>query len=234
MTALALASIAFNRPHLVKEQIRLLRKYLDEDFTYSVVDNSTSDTKAAEIAAVCAEAGVPYHRVTFGEHVPALQWAWDEVVAKSGAPYGGLLDHDIFPVRPTHLVSLIEPAGFLGCGQRHGPTDRLYLWPGWAFFSFEWLNGRRVDWDGIRGDEKANDGDTGSAMWPLFAAEDWPLLYRVRHSYESIRRPDDYGLQSFGIEHMGDWVHLTNGSGWMAIPNPREREALTHEMLAAL
>lgn len=234
MTALALASIAFNRPHLIREQIRLLRKYLDEDFTYTVVDNSTKESASEEIAAICAEADVRHDRVRFGEHVPALQWAWDNVIVPSGAPYGGLLDHDIFPTKKTHLVSLIEPAGFLGCGQRHGPSDKLYLWPGWCFFSFAWLNGRHVDWDGIRGDAKADDGDTGSAMWPLFSETDWPLLYRVKHSYESIRRPDDYGLQSFGVEYMSDWLHFSNGSNWLAIPDPLGREKILHEMLAAL
>lgn len=234
MTTLALATIAFNRPHLIEEQIRLLRKYLQDDFTLTIIDNSSDEAASNVIESICAASGTAYHRVTFHEHVPALQWAWDNVIAPSGAPYGGLLDHDIFPTCPTHLVSLIEPAGFLGCGQRHGPSDHLYLWPGWAFFSFKWLAGRHVDWDGIRGEVKADDGDTGSAMWPLFSDEDWPLLYRVHHSYESIRRPDDYGLQSFGVEYISDWLHFSNGSGWLRIPDPRGREALLHAMLEAL
>jgi hypothetical protein len=56
----------------------------------------------------------------------------------------------------------------------------------------------------------------------------------MEHGYRFIREPDDYGLQSSGVEIIGDWLHLTNGSHWMQVPDPEERDRLTAEMIAAL
>lgn len=235
MTQLSLASIAFNRPRLVGEQIRLLKKYLDEDYVLNVVDNSSDEAAAGQIAAICVETGTPYHRVTFGEHVPALNWAWHEVLWPSGAPYVGMLDHDVFPTCQTRLIPRIDDAGFAGVGQMHGPSERMYLWPGFAFFRRSFVGDRPVSWDGIRNGVKADDGDTGSALWPLFSDDDWRLMFRGGHSYEAIRPPDKWGSQSWAIERFwSDWIHFSNASDWKQIPNPREREAILWSMLEGL
>lgn len=235
MAELALAVIAFNRPRLIAEQIRLLRANLVDDFGYVVIDNSSNDEAAIQICDICISAGVGYLRVdTEGhEHIPALKLAW-EVLKQTGSPFLGVIDHDVFPTRPTGLVQMIAEAGFFGVGQRHGPTDRLYLWPGFCFFSRDWLAGRDVDFDGIRGADKADDGDTGSAMWPLFTEESWHAFYRVEHSYRPIRPPDDYGLQSWGYETLGDWIHFSNGSHWMRVPDPEARDAALFSLLEGL
>lgn len=237
MAELELASIAFNKPRLIAEQIRLIRKHLWQDrFHYTVVDNSSDAAAAEEIRALCTSSRVGYRRCPDEEHehAAALNFAWTEVLGSTSALYRGLLDHDIFPQRATSLVPLIADAGFFGVGQRHPPTGHLYLWPGFVFFSTDWLADRTVDFTGIRGEVRADDGDTGSGMWPLFADEDWRKLYRVDHSYKPIREPDDFGLQSFGVEMIGDWLHLSNGSGWMRIPEPAERERLVFELLETL
>ena len=71
-------------------------------------------------------------------------------------------------------------------------------------------------------------------MWRLFDREDWKSFYRVTHGYGALRRPDSVGLQSWGYEEIGDWLHLSNASEWMEIPQPEEREALVFELLARL
>lgn len=215
---IALATIAFGRPRLIEEQERLLEKYLQDDFSLFVVDNSP---------------GTFIHGETGGAHDEALNCAAAELLA-GDAPYIGFLDHDIFPTQPTTLIDKIEEAGFYGVGQRHAPTGHLYLWPGFAFFSREWLAGRTLDFRGIRGEKKADDGDTGSGLWPLFQGEDWEKLYKVEHTYQAIRRPDSHGLQSWGVERIDGWLHLSNGSGWMNVPDHDERDRLTYEMIAAL
>lgn len=236
MAELELAAIAFNKPRLIEEQLRLLRAHLRDDFNYTVVDNSSDEACASQICDICMSAGVGYRRAPDDkhEHATALNFAWNDVLGPTDARYRGLLDHDIFPRRTTRLKPLIAEAGFFGVGQRHPPTGHLYLWPGFVFFSIDWLAGRPVDFNGIRGAVRADDGDTGSSMWPLFADEDWRKLYRVDHSYKPIREPDDFGLQSFGVEFIGDWLHLSNGSGWMRIPEPAERERLVFELLETL
>ncbi len=203
---IALATIAFNQPKLIVEQRRLFPKYLLDEHELVV-----------------------YHSISM--HHEALNAA---VPLVSHADYFGFLDHDVFPIRPTTLIDKIEQAGFYGLGQRHPATGHLYLWPGFCFFSREWLAGRTLDFSGYRDGDKRNDGDTGSANWPLFVDEDWEKMYSIPHGYEVIRRPDEYGLQSWGYETFGDWIHFSNGSQWMKIPNPEERERRLFEMLAAV
>lgn len=231
--SLLLASIAFNQPRLISEQIRLLGKHLDDPYRLVVFDNSSIRLVAAKVENVCAAGGAEYRRLSTRLHHEGLNQAARELLSED-EPFIGFLDHDVFPMHQTRLISLIEAAGFYGVGQRHPATGHLYLWPGFCFFSRKWLNGRPLDFSGLRDGDKRNDGDTGSCLWPLFQKEDWQKLYQVRHSYKPIRRPDEWGLQSWGVEQIGDWLHLTNGSGWMRIPDPDERERLLFEMLSKL
>lgn len=230
---LELVAIAYNQPRLISEQIRLLRKHLRDRFRYTVVDASTDFGATARIEHLCGEAGVGYRGSPSSEHVDALNFAWQEVLKPSGSRYLGTLDHDIFPTRPTRLVKQIRP-GFYGVGQRHPATGHLYLWPGFCFFDRDWLAGRDPDFGGIRDGDPRNNGDTGSGMWPLFADQDWSNLCGADHGYRAIREPDAFGLQSWGVELISDWLHFTNGSGWMEVPNPAERERLLFEQLEEL
>ena len=235
---LALVSIAFNKPRLISEQIRLFRKYLKDDYTLTVVDNSSEPKMIHQIMAVCASTETPYVRAPTSkgqEHYDALNYAWQEVLKPSSSTHIGFLDHDVFPTKETTLLDKVGEVGFYGVGQRHSPTDKLYLWPGFFFISRAWLGDRELDFNGIRGDEKRDDGDTGSANWPLFENEDWSKMFHSSSfGYRNIRRPDNYGLQSFGYEDFGDFIHFTNGSFWMAIPQPEERERLLQEILDTL
>ena len=207
---LALATIAFDQPRLIEEQKRLLEKYLQDEFDLIVVENSERMHHEGLNAAA--------------QYFQAYE-----------APYIGFLDHDVFPIRPTTLIDKISEVGFYGVGQRHPATGHLYLWPGFCFFSRAWLAGRPLDFTGLRDGDKRNDGDTGSSLWPLFEGEDWEKMYRLTQSYGVIREPDGYGLQSWGYEKLGeDWIHFSNGSQWMRVPDPEGREKLLFDLLAGL
>lgn len=233
---LELATIAFNRPRLIGEQIRLLRKHLTDEFTLTVLDNSDDEEASREIHEVAlAVLDVHWERPSISPrmHHLALNHA-ARSFREQGSEFFGFLDHDIFPVRETRLLPLIEEAGFLGIGQRAPATGRLYPWPGWVFFSRDWLGERELNFGGKGG------GDTGSALQDLFDEEEWEKFYRVGHGYRAVRHPDDVGLQSWGYEHFStdggepDWIHLTNGSRWMAVPDIEGRERIIFDLLAEL
>lgn len=232
---LALASIAYNAPRAVSEQIRLLKKYMLDDWSLIVIDNSTDHAARGEILETCDReqigwvASDPEHRL----HHHGLNWAAAYMINRD-APNIGFLDHDVYPTKPTRLIPLIEEAGFLGVGQRHSATGHLYPWPGFLFFSREWLAGRPLDFTGISDRDPRNNGDTGSGLWPLFQDEDWKALYRLDHGYRALRAPDEHGLQSWGYEVIGDWIHITNASGWMRVPDRVERDCLVYDLLASL
>jgi hypothetical protein len=223
---------------MIQHQIRLLRKYLEDDYLLMVFDNSSDRQAEKEIWSVCGKSRTPYVRVVTDKHLhyEALEVAAIELLERDPEIIG-FLDHDIYPTRSTRIAPLLSPNGFYGIGQRHAPTNQLYLWPGFCFLSTRWLASKSpltLNFDGIRGAAKADDGDCGSMNAPLFANEDWERLYAAPHGYKAIRTPDSVGLQSWGIETMGDWVHLSNGSGWMAIPEPEERDRIVIEMLEAM
>lgn len=235
MTILSLFVTGFERPDLLREQRRLLDKYLADDFEVCVLDNSrTAETRRA-MEVTCDDIGFGYRAVSSEkhEHPDALNLA-ASIAADLHVAYWGCLDHDVFPRRPTTLIDLIDKAGFYGIGQRHTPTQKQYLWPGFVFFSRDWLNGRVPNFNGIRGADKRDDGDCGSMLHTLFTDDDWTRVHRPEHGYGHIRPSDTYGLQSFGYEFFGDWIHLTNASRWMEVPNPNERDMLLRDMLAAL
>jgi hypothetical protein len=226
--------VAFGRPDLLKEQVRLIRKYLTDKNGITVVDNTPEPPPEMEL--ICRENQMGYMGVPHEahQHPQALNFAAEHALDNTDAEFFGFLDHDIFPLTHTTLIEKVEKTGFYGIGQRHVPTGHLYLWPGFCFFSRTWLDGRKLNFNGIRGEMRRDDGDCGSMNWPLFEHEDWSKLWPMGHGYKPIREPDSFGLQSFGVEIIGDWVHLTNGSHWMKVPAPEERDRLTAELIAAL
>jgi hypothetical protein len=226
--------VAFGRPDLLRHQIRLIRKNLRDSAGVTVIDNTPEAVPEMEL--ICQGSQMGYMRSPSEDHLhsEALDFACEHALDSTDAEFFGFLDHDIFPRQETTLIEKIEKTGFYGIGQRHAPTGALYLWPGFCFFSRSWLDGRRPNFDGIRGIDKRDDGDCGSANWPLFEHEVWENMWPMEHGYRFIREPDDYGLQSSGVEIIGDWLHLTNGSHWMQVPDPEERDRLTAEMIAAL
>lgn len=232
-TELALATIAHNAPRWIAEQIRLLSSYLKDDFMLTVYDSSSNEEAAEQIRSICETTETYYRRLDERMHHLSLNAAAAHLLA-GDAPRIGFLDHDIFPSCDVELVPSIDAAGFYGVPQRHAPTSKMYLWPGFCFFSREWLNGRPLDFGGIRLKHPRDDGDTGSLLSDLFVDDDWEAMCRIEHGYKAIRKPDSYGLQSWGVEMIDGWIHFSNGSGWMRIPNPEERERLLGELLVGL
>lgn len=234
MGVINLFVVGFGRPDLLREQHRLFTKYLKDPFEICVIDN-TREPDNEQMESACRELSVGYQRAVSDnhEHHDALNQA-SRLATGNKAEYWMTLDHDVFPRKKTTLINKIRVAGFYGIGQFHHPTQTRYLWPGFAGFSREWLNGRIPNFNGIRGVDKRDDGDTGSMLGPLFTYEDWERMHRTEHGYKVIRPEDEFGLQSYGIEFFDSFIHLTNASHWMNIPDPAGRDRVLAEMITAL
>jgi hypothetical protein len=248
------ATTSFNVAWTVHEQLRLLGKHLTDPHHVFVFDNSTNRATAAEIRDIADKAGasyVPPPTVGPREHTDALNRSADlfrrldtpdgTVEGQSGAEVTHLLwlDHDIYPTDFVELAPLVNRAGFLAIRQRHAPTGMHYPWPGFLAVSRRWLNGRALNFNGIRGAEKRDDGDAGSMLWPVFETADWTALPPVEHGYRELRPADDVGLQSYAYEFFRfgngtEWRHAMNVSGWLQVPDPDGRAQLVREMVEAL
>jgi hypothetical protein len=246
-----IAVTAFNSPWTLREQLRLLHENLLDEHRVFVFDNSDHDLKP-EVETLCGAAGATYMHVgKRREHIDALNRASGcfRTLDQPGGNFLGetgdgvthlmWLDHDVYLTALLRLCPLIDQGGFLAIRQRHPATGVHYAWPGFLAVSRTWLNGRALDFSGIRGEEKRDDGDTGSMTYPIFDVADWSALPPVEHGYRQLREPDDIGLQSWAYEffRFGDtpeWRHATNVSRWLAVPDPEERERLVREMVEAL
>lgn len=226
----------FGRADLLREQVRLLDKHLDDAYSLCVIDN-TAGLRSPLMEMTARRLGIDYMRSNSPKHLhnDALNMASRHACFQR-FDHWGVIDHDIFPVRQTTLIDKIDAAGFFGLGQTHTATGARYLWPGFAFFSRSWLDGRVPNFDGIRGDTKADDGDCGSMLHTLFVDGDLDSMAPLEHGYGVLRDPERYGinLQSHGFEIVGDWVHATNASHWLTVPDPEGRDRLISDMLAAL
>lgn len=229
-----LFTVGFKRPDLLWEQARLLKKYMVDPYLLHLVDNSPNED-AEGMRQNADRLEVEYLRPSNGgPHHVALNFA-AQTARERGYDYFMFLDHDVFPRRECEIIPLLGRIGFYGIGQYHAPSNRQYIWPGLFGVSAKWLGDRTLNFDGIRGEQKRDDGDTGSMNSYLFADEDWRNLHGVLdHGYGFLRAPDAYGLQSFGYEQMGPWLHLSNASHWMEIPNPEERDQLAAALIVSL
>lgn len=254
MNHLLVAITAFNHPWAVRECLRLLNENLLDEHRCFVFDNSDADV-TLEMAEVSVDAGA-IHILTGPkyprrEHTDALNCAAanfrvldtpdGDFLGESGDRVTHLLwlDHDVFLTAPTELCPLVDEGGFLAVRQRHAPTGVHYPWPGFLAVSRAWLGGRPLNFDGIRGEEKRDDGDAGSMLWPVFDGEDWSRLPAVEHGYRQLREQDDVGLQSWAYEYFrfgggAEWRHATNVSRWLSVPDPEGRERLVRGMVEAL
>jgi hypothetical protein len=216
-----LVTIGFNVSWSITDQIRLLRKYLADPYVYTVCDNSTDESKAIRIAAVCREENVGYIRLPSNpglgpsdSHGLALTWAWRNYLKTRGASYLGFLDHDIFPIRHTRLIPDIRTVGVYGHQQ-----DRLglwYLWPGFCFLSRESLGDTDLDFVPSEG------LDTGGQLWKsVYSHRDRSKLPRPAHRYERLREGRD-DPQADYVEYLGDWLHAINASNWKGVDDKSE------------
>lgn len=57
---LDLVTIAFNNEIVIDYQIKLIRKYFSDDYQYTVVDNSSDESRQKRIETICVENGVNY------------------------------------------------------------------------------------------------------------------------------------------------------------------------------
>lgn len=226
---LDLATVAFNNPAVIAEQIRLLRKNLGDPFSYTVADQSPDRARSAEIERICVEQGVPYLRLPrsrgpapdpSASHGRALNWVLARYIRPRGAHYFGFLDHDVFPIRRTAVVPKFSRAPVWGHLQQRG--QRWYLWPGLSFFDARRVAHELLDFRPGRG------VDTGGRSWEaLYSKLDRADVEAPPRTLERLREGEG-GEQSDHYEVLGDWLHTYNASHWMPV---RCRDHLVAELV---
>lgn len=233
---LDLVTIAFNNDLVIAHQIRLLRKYLQDPYYFTVIDNSTDQQKQGTIMDLCQENNTSYIRLpklprSFLPMTPnishglALCWAYRNYLSRRKAKYFGFLDHDVFPIRPTKIIEILNNADIYGLEQSRvlaeGPI--WYLWPGFCFYRFDYVRDLKLNFMPRWG------ADVGSGNWkPLYSNYDKNKLPWVRFAYVKVREVPNEAMPDNFVEEIGDWLHTCNGSNWKSAPDKND---LVNELL---
>ena len=224
-----IATIAFNTPWVIEEQIRLIGKYVTDEHELSVYDNSSKMDVGWQIGKLCEAAGIRYVMSPTKQqkhtHESALKHACDDLLNRQ-APFICFLDHDVFPTAPVSLEALAANGVF---GVQQSCTAGTYLWPGLLVIRRSWLDGRpRLNLGSVPG------GDVGSALTAILTQDDLDSIPLVDYGYEPVMDPDDRATQAWTVERIGSFRHLTNASNWLALPNFHARERAVRTLVEAL
>jgi hypothetical protein len=215
---LILLPIAFNNVETIKLQYTYIHKNLTENFTYIVADNSSDKNAASAIKAFCKEHSIPYSKLPAnpltgshpsGSHGLALNWAYKNIVKKYKPKYFGFLDHDIFPVRKTEVVSKIKH-GVYGLVQER--NTNWYLWPGFCFYDYKTIKNYKIDF------RPAVGLDTGGGNYEsIYKTIDKKSLTPIVHYYKNTQTYESFDVYKGGeniVEVISDWVHIMRLSHW--------------------
>lgn len=208
-------SIAFNNPKVIEQQIRLVRKNVLDLFVFAVADNSSDDNSRKKIYELCKTAQIPYIRIPDNPYIEkkcsyshgvALNWVYRHYICKRNTAFFGFVDHDIFPIRPHHIIPNL--VGKKVYGHLQTRDDKWYLWPGFCFFERSETLNKKLDF------RPKKNLDTGARNWlTLYKNITLSELIIPPHSYGKLRDGDC--VQSDGYEVIGDWLHTFNASHWI-------------------
>lgn len=225
-----IVSVAFNCVHTVRQQIRLIRKYLQDPFCLTIADNSTDRHCREEIRRLCQAEKVAYiglptnpYRKTkcSNSHGTALDWMWRNYLSARPTAYFGFLDHDIYPVRRTSILKNLSGRKVHGALQVREP--RWYLWAGFSFFERSAVQDVEISFRPIE------DLDTGGRNFQtLYSRLQRANLIFPAQQYHQLRDGDLKQADQF--ETLGDWVHTFNASQWVEVDDLKEK--LVEELLA--
>lgn len=218
-----LITIAFNNDLVIELQIEYLRRYVQDEFSHIVCDNSSDSEKSENIRKICEENNVAYLRLPKNHlniigpsysHAAALNYVYRNVVSKRIPKYFGFIDHDLFPIAPISIAQYLQKQPCYGAKRQRG--DFWYLSAIMSFFSTDFLKNRKVDFMPIKPDGKTYL-DSGGGNWTdIYSKLDLGGLCFASERMEDFRPGGN--RHSDQIEIFDNvWLHTINGSYWKEV-----------------
>lgn len=222
-----LVTVAFNNEIVIKQQIRLLKKYMIDPYTYTVADNSPDPDKQEKIRKICEENKAGYIKLPKNpytgiypsiSHGSTLNWLLKHYILKRKANYFGFIDHDIFPVKPTGVIKIFQEKEVYGLIHLkfHNNKKRWYLWPGFCFFRIDFAQNNKLNFMPIM----KKDLDTGGGNWDnVFSkiSKDKILFSNCEKTNVNINESE-----VLSIENIDNWIHTSNASLYYAASKDKD------------
>jgi len=237
---LDIITVIYNREDLIHDQVQLLHKNLLDPFSYTVVDNSQIEEKHRLIKKVCQKERVGYIRLPRNpfntsffpqgslSHGLALNWSYFNYLRPRDAKFIGIIDQDIFLVKPSSLISILNEHPLYGRILRIGNTRATdfvkegdavkkyiwYLWPGLFFANNNFLRGKNLNF--YPGKIRGIHVDTGSMNWhALYSKMKKEEIQPTRHKFIVIGKKDPNKVTDLSdfksnhvVEYLDNWLHM--------------------------
>lgn len=221
-------TIAFNNPKMIQYQVKLVKKYLKDKYLYIVADNSNNESDSKRIKDICVKDEVYYFRLpknpyngkcSMGSYSngAAMNYMYHNFIKLRSTRFFGFLDHDIFPIKDSCIVTKLNKQAFWGT-LRCVPTNNnyccIYPWAGFCFFDKKRFIIDKFDFMPLKG-----IGDTGASNYincflPIIRTDEF-----LQYEFADLKRvgiEEACGSpQSSQYELIsGSWIHYLNASNW--------------------
>ncbi len=218
-----LISVAFNNLQVIQHQIRLVKKYIqDQPYTHIIVDNSSDPNKRKQIQALCHRKGITYIsappirlplRPSYS-HGAVLNWIYKHIVQTRRPAYFAFIDHDIFPTTAYSFIEKMGTQPFYGAKVQRG--NAWYLWAGFCCFNRAYVQDKKLNFfPAIVNGEYLDTGGSNYAV--LYqSADQHQLRFTLPREEQQLRAGSDYHADFI---HLYDaaWLHTINGSYWKQV-----------------
>ena len=200
--------IAFEQPWALGWQLRLARQHLP-GVQMMVFDNSIRPALREEIAEVCRQNDVPYlalpkngTRHVNRSHGMAMNWVYRNIVRAIQPRRFAYIDHDMIPVRPSHMLSHLDRQPVFGLPTR-SPWS-WQLWAGYCAFDYAYLADRPANFLY----DFSNGLDTGGRNWHgVYRDLDPAQLHLAADAYVPTQDPETHTPVTLQIVD-GSWFHI--------------------------
>lgn len=211
--------ITYNNPELVKHQFSLLRKYFRGAYNFIIADNSSDENARVEIEKYCRSVHLGYislptnpYKTGSMSHAASINWMVKNYIEFKQPAYFGFIDHDVFPVEPFSIESILNKQDIYGLLQERGSL--WYLWAGFCFFAYNKIDISKLDF--MPGTVNGVALDTGGMNWnEVYSKLNKEQITFPTQTYQNLREGNV--AQSDKLEIIGQWVHSFNGSYWMKV-----------------
>lgn len=243
------------RADFVPYQARCIRKFLGDDVSFTVFNNTPGDRIQArkQIEDACSANGARNvqvasqdHQTANHAHAQALDWAWNNVIMEEDSDVSLILDFDMFPGRPMNLVAMMDEYQMAGHKQVRG-SGVTYFWPGLMMLKTRELRDKK-SLSFFCGKIDGNPVDVGGMLHNYFSLHPdvrrrWirgtGFIERSMGNLDALPPSmlPEYDADNFKMSVFENaFVHYEGGSNWAHKPADllRRKDAFLWRLLEAL
>jgi len=236
-----IVTIAFNNPLVIEYQIKILKKYVMDDFTHIIADNSSEIKAQKAIFEICKTLNIHYVKIPKNDlfrnksHGGAMHWTYKNILRKRNSPYFGFLDHDIFPTNSYSILKKMKNNIYgrvIHSYKKDGYNSFISkefpywsLWAGFYFLKSDLLFSQNIYTFNFFPKSFQNGVylDTGGGLWNVLMSK---MIYPGELAiYKSMKFRDSElsNVHTDYIEYFDDWIHFVNVSNWYKTPKFEEK-----------